>query len=147
MQLNFSDPHKSYCDPLIFHHSLLAPQKLPVTFWGPTLPTLTTTNLQDFSNSDGCALHAIGLVGCKGFFQFMQLCFTSCRTHLIYMILLMQVAVLYITQDLSDLCYKFCYGNDANICSFILTFRHRASCILGQAFHCSPENAFYIFKQ
>ena len=25
-----------------------------------------------------------------------------------------------------------------------LTFRHRASCILGQAFHCSPENAFYI---
>ena len=26
---------------------------------------------------------------------------------------------------------------------FILTFRHRASCILGQAFHYSPENAFY----
>ena len=25
----------------------------------------------------------------------------------------------------------------------ILTFRHRASCILGQAFHYSPENAFY----
>ena len=25
-----------------------------------------------------------------------------------------------------------------------LTFRHRASCILGQAFHYSPENAFYI---
>ena len=24
----------------------------------------------------------------------------------------------------------------------LLTFRHRASCILGQAFHCSPENAF-----
>ena len=24
----------------------------------------------------------------------------------------------------------------------ILTFRHRASCILGQAFHYSPENAF-----
>ena len=30
---------------------------------------------------------------------------------------------------------------------FVLTFRHRASCILGQAFHCSPENAFYIFNQ
>ena len=30
---------------------------------------------------------------------------------------------------------------------FLLTFRHRASCILGQAFHCSPENAFYIFNQ
>ena len=28
-----------------------------------------------------------------------------------------------------------------------LTFRYRASCILGQAFHYSPENAFYIFNQ
>ena len=28
-----------------------------------------------------------------------------------------------------------------------LTFRHRASCILGQAFHYFPENAFYIFNQ
>ena len=28
-----------------------------------------------------------------------------------------------------------------------LTFRHRASCILGQGFHYSPENAFYIFNQ
>ena len=28
-----------------------------------------------------------------------------------------------------------------------LTFRHRASCILGQAFHYSPENAFYTFNQ
>ena len=26
-----------------------------------------------------------------------------------------------------------------------LTFRHRASCILGQAFHYSPENAFYMY--
>ena len=30
---------------------------------------------------------------------------------------------------------------------FYLTFRHRAPCILGQAFHYSPENAFYIFNQ
>ena len=30
---------------------------------------------------------------------------------------------------------------------FSLTFRHRASCVLGQAFHYSPENAFYIFNQ
>ena len=29
----------------------------------------------------------------------------------------------------------------------ILIFRHRASCILGQAFHCSPESAFYVFNQ
>ena len=28
-----------------------------------------------------------------------------------------------------------------------LTFMHRVSCLLGQAFHYSPENAFYIFKQ
>ena len=28
-----------------------------------------------------------------------------------------------------------------------LTFRHRASCILGQTFRYSPENAFYIFNQ
>ena len=29
----------------------------------------------------------------------------------------------------------------------LLIFRHSASCILGQAFHYSPENAFYIFNQ
>ena len=28
-----------------------------------------------------------------------------------------------------------------------LTFRHRASCIKGQAFRYSPESAFYIFNQ
>ena len=28
-----------------------------------------------------------------------------------------------------------------------LNFRHRASCILGQAFHYTPENAFYMFNQ
>ena len=28
-----------------------------------------------------------------------------------------------------------------------LTFRQRASCIYGQAFRYSPENAFYIFNQ
>ena len=28
-----------------------------------------------------------------------------------------------------------------------LTFRHRASSLLGQAFRYSPENAFYIFNQ
>ena len=32
-------------------------------------------------------------------------------------------------------------------CLFRLTFRHRASCILGQAFHYSPENAFYVLNQ
>ena len=30
---------------------------------------------------------------------------------------------------------------------FMLTFRHRASCIYGQAFRYSPENALYIFNQ
>ena len=28
-----------------------------------------------------------------------------------------------------------------------LTFRHRVSSILGQVFHYSPENAFYIFNK
>jgi len=28
-----------------------------------------------------------------------------------------------------------------------LTFRRRASCILGKAFRYSPENAFYTFNQ
>ena len=27
----------------------------------------------------------------------------------------------------------------------LLTFRHRASCILGQSFRYSPENAFYVY--
>jgi len=34
-----------------------------------------------------------------------------------------------------------------SLAPFYLTFRHRASCILGQAFHYSPVNAFYIFNQ
>ena len=29
----------------------------------------------------------------------------------------------------------------------LLTFRHRASCFIGQAFRYYPENAFYIFNQ
>jgi hypothetical protein len=32
-------------------------------------------------------------------------------------------------------------------CTIHLTFRHRASCIFGQAFNYSPDNAFYIFNQ
>ena len=32
-------------------------------------------------------------------------------------------------------------------CVVILTFRHHASCILGQAFHYSRKNAFYILNQ
>ena len=37
----------------------------------------------------------------------------------------------------------------SRIAQFVATFnfRHRASCVLGQAFHYSPENAFYIFNQ
>ena len=38
------------------------------------------------------------------------------------------------------------FKNPENI-QVLLTFRHRASCISGQAFHYSPENAFYIFNQ
>ena len=39
------------------------------------------------------------------------------------------------------------YSNVTSYAFDMLTFRHRASCILGQAFHYSPENAFYIFDQ
>jgi len=38
-------------------------------------------------------------------------------------------------------------GNERHLADCILNFRRRASCILGQAFHYSPENAFYIFNQ
>ena len=38
-------------------------------------------------------------------------------------------------------------GNNSKWQLLYLIFRHRASCILGQAFHYSPENAFYIFNQ
>ena len=37
--------------------------------------------------------------------------------------------------------------NSCDMCQKVLTFRHRTSCILGQAFHYSPENTFYIFNQ
>ena len=40
---------------------------------------------------------------------------------------------------------KLSIWDNTELCG--LTFRHRASCILGQAFHYSPENAFYIFNQ
>ena len=41
---------------------------------------------------------------------------------------------------LSPLYLRFIYP-------FLLTFRHRACCILGQAFCYSPGNAFYVFNQ
>ena len=42
---------------------------------------------------------------------------------------------------------EFCHWLHNNRQLVPLTFRHRASCILGQAFRYSPENAFYIFNQ
>ena len=43
--------------------------------------------------------------------------------------------------------YTFLDTRDSFEQEGVLTFRHRASCVLGQAFHYSPENAFYIFNQ
>ena len=37
--------------------------------------------------------------------------------------------------------------NSPKTLGVILTFKHRASSILGQAFRYSPENAFYVFNQ
>ena len=39
------------------------------------------------------------------------------------------------------------YQDILDIAIVLLTFRHRASCILGQAFHYFPENASYLFNQ
>ena len=44
-------------------------------------------------------------------------------------------------------CLRLRYHEILRTKKYELTFRHRASCILGQAFHYSPENAFYIFNQ
>ena len=45
-----------------------------------------------------------------------------------------------------EFCFlPFCVDAQTNV--IYLTFRHHASCILGQAFHFSSENAFYIFNQ
>ena len=38
-------------------------------------------------------------------------------------------------------------GQRVTIPDAVLTFRHRVSCILGQAFRYSPEKAFYIFNR
>ena len=54
------------------------------------------------------------------------------------------IAIHLITTDLVSDKY-FCVDSLIYMC--LLTFRNRAFCILGQAFHYSPENAFYIFSQ
>ena len=38
-------------------------------------------------------------------------------------------------------------GRNNNTQIYTLIVRNRASCVLGQAFHYSPVNAFYIFNQ
>ena len=53
------------------------------------------------------------------------------------------------------LAFRFTHQNSVCTCKYMsskcklvpLNFRHRASCILGQAFRYSPENAFYVFNQ
>ena len=52
-----------------------------------------------------------------------------------------EIIVQEIPVHICSVLFKSCH-----LCSlpsiFALTFRHRASCILGQAFHCYPENIF-----
>ena len=51
-------------------------------------------------------------------------------------------------RSLSNVSFIFCVGSCPHRSVYSsLTFRHRASCVLGQAFHYSPENAVYIFNQ
>ena len=57
------------------------------------------------------------------------------------------VTVFCSSEVLTFYCSWFC-STDVVVTCVGLTFRHRsASCILGQAFRYSPENAFYIFNQ
>ena len=53
----------------------------------------------------------------------------------------------YVALYLNRLCQSAFLGPPPTGSGISLTFRHCASCILGQAFHYSPENAFYIFNQ
>ena len=58
-----------------------------------------------------------------------------------------QICVFYIT-TVQDGWRKSAFLTHAcSPCTIHLTFRYRASCILGQALHYSPENAFYIFNR
>ena len=62
---------------------------------------------------------------------------------------------LYINIKMLSLCLQYLQSQDTEENWYsdqkkklhCLTFRHRAFCILGQAFHYFPENAFYIFNQ
>ena len=60
-----------------------------------------------------------------------------------------EVKYLFLGQPHSSLfdIFPFSRGIEKKNVQTGLTFRHRASCILGQPFHYSPENAFYIFNQ
>ena len=52
------------------------------------------------------------------------------------------------SKGLADQALRICSSaKNFLIMLHVLTFRHRASCILGKAFHYYPENAFYIFNQ
>ena len=53
-----------------------------------------------------------------------------------------QLMVIAVTEVLKSLTLQFTHSF-----RITLTFRHRASCILGQAFRYSPENAFYLLNQ
>ena len=69
----------------------------------------------------------------------------SCSVHLILTVQFLQP---HITFSLININILLAPCSETSLVHFFpLIFRHRVSCILGQAFHYSPENAFYIFNQ
>ena len=65
--------------------------------------------------------------------------YNLCSNMLLFSVLLLRETL--------NMMWNVCYVCNVKMFISILTFRHRASCILGQAFHYSPEEAFYIFNQ
>jgi len=67
------------------------------------------------------------------------------RYHVVFAVVihLSVCAILRVTLNNEEQCWKVNMSDRFAL----LTFRHRASCILGQAFRYSPENAFCIFNQ
>jgi hypothetical protein len=86
------------------------------------------------SGATNSSARHVGLAAELALLEKAALLFDTCSRNLITESLLITVITLTIITDQSGI-------------NTGLTCRHRASCILGQAFHYSPENAFYIFNQ
>ena len=98
-----------------------------------------------------------GQVRCRGFCDLIQTLWTSAVLRFLRVqslwtsavVTLPTVAIFLIVSSSSSQAIALFDGtrhSSENSLKQELTFRHHASCILGQVFHYSPENAFYIFN-